>query len=74
MDLIHLPQDRSKWWSFLNTVIYLRVPKNAANFLIERLLVSQEGFCPMQLVSQVVIYLVSHLFRTFEMPCSSHAS
>jgi hypothetical protein len=30
---IHWAQDRDRWWALVNTVMYLRVPQNAGNFL-----------------------------------------
>jgi hypothetical protein len=33
MDWIDVAQDRSKWRALVNTVMNLRVPKNAGNFL-----------------------------------------
>ena len=34
VDWIHLAQDRKEWWAFANTVMNLRVPLLAGNFLI----------------------------------------
>jgi hypothetical protein len=33
MDWMHLVQDRDQWWSLVNTVMYLRFPQKAGNFL-----------------------------------------
>jgi hypothetical protein len=33
MDWIDLVEDRDRWWSLVNTVMNLRVPYNAENFL-----------------------------------------
>lgn len=63
MALIHLPQHRPKWRAFLDTVIFLGVSKNEANFLIEKLSLSRR-ILSMQLVNQVVTWLVS-LFVSF---------
>jgi hypothetical protein len=46
MDWIHLGQHRDGWWTLINAVMKLRVPKNA-----EKLLNSEEGFCSMELIS-----------------------
>jgi len=32
---IHLAQDLGQWWALMNTVINLRVPYKAGNFLTE---------------------------------------
>jgi hypothetical protein len=54
-----LAQDMDKWWAFVSTVVILRVPWRACNFLTEWLLFSEEVFCSMQLVSQSVSQSVS---------------
>ena len=33
MNWIELPQDRDRWWTLVSTVMNLRVPWNAGNFL-----------------------------------------
>jgi hypothetical protein len=33
VDWIHLAQDRDRWWAVVNTVMNLRFPLNAGNFL-----------------------------------------
>jgi hypothetical protein len=33
VDRIHLAQDREQWWALVNTVMNLRVPYDAGNFL-----------------------------------------
>jgi hypothetical protein len=33
VDWKHLTQDRGQWWGFVNTVMNLRVPYKAGNFL-----------------------------------------
>ena len=33
MDWIDLVQDSDRWWTLVNAVMNLRVPKNAGNFL-----------------------------------------
>jgi hypothetical protein len=33
MDWIDLSQDRNRWWVLVNAVMYIRVSKNAGNFL-----------------------------------------
>jgi hypothetical protein len=33
VDWIHLAQDRDHWWTLVNTVMSLQVPKKARNFL-----------------------------------------
>jgi hypothetical protein len=45
----------------VKTVMNLRVPKKAGNFLTECLLASQEGFCSMEWVSKWVSEWVSEL-------------
>jgi hypothetical protein len=45
MDWFSLAEERDKWWSLLNAVINLLVPKTGGNLLTEDLLASEEGFC-----------------------------
>jgi hypothetical protein len=33
VDWMHLAQDRDQWWDFVNTLMNLRVPHKAGNFL-----------------------------------------
>jgi hypothetical protein len=33
VDWIHLAQHKDRWWDFVNTVINIRVPQKARNFL-----------------------------------------
>ena len=33
MDLIDLAENRDRWWTLLNSVMKLRIPNNAGNFL-----------------------------------------
>jgi hypothetical protein len=37
---MHLTQDRDQWCALVNTVIYLRVPRKAGNFLTSWLTIS----------------------------------
>jgi hypothetical protein len=45
VDLIQAVQDRAYWGVVGNTVLNLRLPHRAGNFLSERLLSFQERFC-----------------------------
>ena len=76
MDLNYVPQDRSKWQPLLNTVMQLPLRKNAANFLTQKLLVSQEGFCPLELVYWIIFFGFQTLkignYRSFRKSVSNY--
>ena len=56
VDWINVVQNRDKWWAVVNTVMKLRVPyMRGISWLAEKLYAYQEGLCPMELVSLVVI-------------------
>jgi hypothetical protein len=53
IDWIHLAQDKDQWWTLVNTVIRIRVPKkNLGNFLVVvQVVASQEELIFIKLVS-----------------------
>jgi hypothetical protein len=40
VDWMHWAQDRNQWWPLVNTVMNLRVPEKAGNFLTCRMTIS----------------------------------
>jgi hypothetical protein len=50
VDWIYLAQDRDRWRALVNTIMNLRDPQNAGEFLdqLSVLLASQEGLCSME--------------------------
>jgi hypothetical protein len=45
--LIDLYQDKQKWWTFVDAVMNIGVPKIWGNFLTKKLSASQEWLCSM---------------------------
>jgi hypothetical protein len=60
MEWFALTQHRDRWRVLVTTVMNLQVPQNAGNFLTAKdLLASQEGLCSLELVSYLVISMVT---------------
>jgi hypothetical protein len=63
VDWIHLAQDRDQWQAVVNTVMYLRVPYNAGNFLSSWVTISLSMITLLHGVNWLVDELVSVYVR-----------